>query len=390
MLSAKDYFRPEDAGEIVRIRRQIHSCPEVGFELPQTAAFVKEELDALGIPYTEEFGVCSLVATINGDCDGPTVGLRADMDALPVTEETDLPFASQNPGKMHACGHDGHTAMLLGAARALKRAEKDLKCRVKLLFQASEEGEVSGAAAMVADGAMEDIDVIAALHVDNGLPTGKIGVHVGPFMAACHPYSIDFYGKSVHATLPQEGHDALAMAVKAYNDIYLMACREISPFDHHVLSVSSIHAGTVHNVIADHAKMLISFRFYDMDTHDKVNARIHTICENAARELDGTCEFNDRISCPAVINDPAVTARLRGAAEKILGAEQVLNLPQRMLSEDFSHFLRKKPGTFFWLGTRNEEKGCTEPAHASRFAIDEDALPLGSQILVQYVLDYNN
>ncbi len=269
----------------------------------------------------------------------------------------------------------------------MKRAEGELKCRVKLIFQPSEEGEESGACTMVEDGVMDDIDEIIALHTEYSVPTGKIGVFAGPYMAACHPYTIEFHGKSSHATLPQNGRDALAMAVKAYNDIYLMKCRELDPFSQHVLSISSIQAGTAHNVIAQYAKMLISFRFYDMETHDKIDGRIKQICRNAAEELGGSVEFTDRISAYAVINDIGLAEKVRSAAAKVVGSENVIQVPQKLSSEDFSHYLRKKPGVMFRLGIGNEEKGSVEAPHTSKFRVDEDALILGAKTFVQYVLD---
>ena len=386
-MIAEKFFRKEDEAYITRLRREIHEYPEVGFSLPKTVAVVKRELEAMGIPYTEEFGIGSIVATINPDCDAKTVGIRADMDALPVEEKTEISFKSKIPGQMHACGHDAHTAILLGTAKALKRAEPELKCRVKLLFQSNEEGEESGACAMVEDGVMEDIDEIICLHVENALSAGTIGVLPGPYMAACHPYTIEFHGKSVHATQPQNGHDALAMAVKAYNDIYLMKCRELDPFAPHILSVSCIQGGTAHNIITEYAKMLVTFRFYDMQIHDKIDARIRQICHNAAEELGGTVDFNDRISCPAVINDPDVAKKVYSAALKVVGEEKMVPIPQRLSSEDFSHYLRKKPGTLFRLGTGNPDKGCTEALHNSNFMLDEDAMILGAKTFVQYVLD---
>ena len=389
-MLAENFFHEDDAAYMIRIRREIHEYPEIGFDLPKTVALVKRELEAMEIPYTEQFGKSSVVATINPSCTAYTVGLRADMDALPMDELTDIPFKSKIPGAMHSCGHDAHTAILLGTARALKRAERDLKCRVKLLFQSNEEGDQSGACAMVEDGVMENIDEIIGLHNEYTIPTGKIGVLAGPYMAACHPYTIEFHGKSVHATLPQNGKDALAMAVKAYNDIYLMKCRELDPFSQHVLSISSIQGGTAHNVIAEHAKMLISFRFYDMQTHDKIDSRIKQICSNAAEELGGSVEFNDRISAYAVINDAAVADKVRTAAAKVVGEANVIPVPQKLSSEDFSHYLRKKPGVFFRLGTGNTEKGCVEAPHTSRFMLDEDALILGAKTFAQYVLDQGN
>ena len=387
MLFANSLIPAEDLEYIIAMRRELHRFPEIGFDLPRTVALVKRELDAMGIPYTEEYGKGSVVGIINGNCTGKTIGLRADMDALPVQETADVPFKSEIPGAMHACGHDSHAAMLLGAARALKRVEKELNCRVKLLFQPSEEGEISGAAMMVANGVADDVDMFVGLHTENTLQVGKIGIFSGEYMAACHPYTIEFHGKSVHATQPHRGHDALAMAVKAYNDINLMKCRELDPFAKLVLSVSSIQAGHAHNIITNYAKMLISFRFYNMEVHDLVDRRIKQICRNAAEELDGTVEFTDAISCPAVYNDPGVCAVVHKAALKVVGEENLAEVPQKLSSEDFAHFVSKKPGAMIRIGTRNEAKGCVEMPHNSGFMLDEDGLINGSRLLVQFVLE---
>lgn len=386
MLTIHDCFRPEDKDYIISIRRRIHQHPELGFDLPHTLATVRHELDSLGVAYTEEFGCSAIVATVGAGA--LTIGLRGDMDALPMTEETDIPFRSQIPGQMHSCGHDAHTAILLGVARALKRVERQLPCRVKLLFQPSEECADSGAKAMADDGVMDDIDQVLALHQDIGVPSGSIGVFSGDYMAACHPYRITFHGKSAHATMPQNGHDALAMAVKAYNDIYLMKCREIGPFEPHILSISCLHAGTAHNIIADTATMDISFRFFQMDLHDRIDARIRQICSNAAEELGGTVTMDGEISAFPVVNDPALTDRVRSAAAAVVGKDHVVNVSQRMGSDDFSHFLRSKPGVLFRLGNGNPDKGCIYPSHNARFMLDEDILLTGAQVFVQYILDH--
>jgi len=387
MLTAKELFTQEDAAYVIAIRRELHQIPEIGFDLPKTTAVVKRELERMGIPYTQQYGQCSIVGTLNPDCTARTVGLRADMDALPVEETADVPFRSTHPGAMHACGHDSHTAMLLGAARALKRVEAQLPCRVRLLFQPNEEGAVSGAEMMVRNGAAEDLDFVLGLHIDNHVLSGTIGVFAGEYMAACHPYTIEFFGKSVHATMPQNGHDALAMAVKAYNDIYIMKAREVDPFTKLVLSISSIQAGHAHNVITDYAKMLISFRYYNEEVHRFIDSRIKQLCTNAAQELGGTVKFTDAVSCPAIYNDPQVVAAVEKAAAKVVGEGNVVPVVQKLSSEDFSHFLTRKPGAIIRIGTRNEEKGCTEAAHNSGFMLDEDALQNGARLFVQFILD---
>ena len=384
----QNYCQEDDQKYVAELYHELHRCPELGFDLPKTLAIVRRELRAMDIPFSEECGESSIVATINGDCKGHTVGFRADMDALPIQEATGLPYASEHPGKMHACGHDSHTAGLLGTARLLKRAEKDLHCRVKLFFQPSEECARSGAEEMVSHGALEGVDEVIGLHVEVPIKIGTLGFNYGAGMAACEPFTIEFFGKSVHATLPQKGIDALAMAVKAYNDIYLMKCRELNPFAQHVLSISSIQAGTVHNVIADYAKMLISFRYFDEETHELVDRRIRQICENAAAELGGTVKITGKESCGALINNPEVAKRLQASAEKIVGKENIVDFPTKLSSEDFSHFTKARPGAFIRLGIGDNEKGITEPVHTALFRANEDAIFIGSKVFAQYALDF--
>jgi amidohydrolase len=382
-----DLMGESDAAYMTGIRRELHAYPEVGFELPRTIALVKRELNALGIEYSEEYGRCSVVALINGQCRGFTIGLRADMDALPVEETNDLPFKSKNEGMMHACGHDAHTAMLLGAARTLKQIESALSCRVKLLFQPSEEGEVSGARMMTENGAVDDVDVILGLHVDPMLEVGQIRVCPGAAMASCTPIEIDFSGKSAHATMPQKGCDALAMAVKAYLGIQIMLAREIDPFKNYICSVGALNAGHAHNVICGAANMKITLRAYDEALSDFIVGRIRTIAEHAAAVMGGAVKLQSHVSAHAVVNHPEVCRCLVGSAEKVVGTGRVGTSSPRLGSEDFSWFLRKKPGALFLLGAGNARKGISSALHCGDFAIDEDALLIGSRTFFQFVLD---
>jgi len=383
----QDIFTAEDEQYMIEMRRRIHRRPELGFELPETVALVKAQLEAMGVAYTEEYGKCSIVATLNEGSTGRTVALRGDMDALPMEELTEVPFRSEIPGQMHSCGHDAHTAVLLGVARVLKRIEDQLPCRVKLLFQPSEECPVSGAQMMADNGCMEGVDEVLALHQDVGVPAGSVGIFSGDYMAACHPYHIIFHGRSAHATNPLAGCDALAMAVKAYNDIQVLKARQIGPFEQHILSVSTLHSGTAHNILPDTATMDISFRFFTLELHDRVDARIRQICENAAAELDGTVEIEGHISAYPVRNDPPLTERLTQAAKAVVGENRIVQVGPRMGSDDVSHFFRQAPGVLFRLGTRNPEKGCIYPSHDSRFMLDEDCLAIGCQVFCQYILD---
>ena len=376
-----------DGSYILAIRRELHKYPELAFDLPKTLALIRRELDSMGIPYTEKYGKSSIVAFINPDCTDFSIGLRADTDALPLTEKTGLPYASQHPGIMHACGHDAHTAMLLGAAKALKAMEKDLRCKVVLLFQACEEGELSGAKLMVHDGVMDLVDVLVGMHIENWLETGTVGICPGVSMAASHPLRIEFFGKTAHATLPQSGVDALSMAVETYNGIAAMKATQMNPFDKYVCTVGMLAAGSTDNVIPDYAEMKISLRTFDTKVESFIVENIRTIAENAAARRGGSIVFHEDTKALPLCNDPLVSQQVLTSAAKIVGQENIVTMPEKLSSEDFSFYVSQKPGAFLRLGTRNEEKSCVTLPHNNDFMLDEDALPLGSRIFVQFVLD---
>ena len=388
-MDAKEFFRSGDEQAIIALRHDLHRHPEIAFDLPKTVARVRQELENLGIPYTEKFGKGSVVGYINPCCTGKTIAIRADMDALPMQEKSGVPFSSEVEGNMHACGHDAHTAMLIGTARALKRAESRLNCRVLLLFQPAEESnpDGSGAAMMIRNGVLEGVDEIIGMHVENLLESGTLGVCHGEAMAASHPYTVEFFGAAAHATMPQSGHDALAMAVKAYNGIYLMEARELSPFVHRSVSIGALQAGTTSNIIADYAKMMISVRTFDTALDSFLCDRIRQICTHAAEELGGTCRIQEVRDCPPLYNDPAVCTRLESAIAKAVGREYVAVMPKKLSSEDFACYTAERPGAFLRLGTRNAAIGCDTMPHNNDFRIDESAFLKGCMTCVQYVLD---
>lgn len=377
-----------DKEYILALRHEIHEYPELEFNLPRTLAVVRRELDDLGIPYTEQYGRSSIVGYLNPDCKDFTIGIRADMDALPLTEKTDLPYASKIPGAMHACGHDAHTAMLLGTAKALKALEKDLKCRVLLVFQACEEGSDSGAREMVKDGLMDEINLIIGMHIENWLEAGTVGVGEGACMAASHPIHIEFFGKTAHASLPQSGANALAMAVNTYTGIQTMLATRIDPFAKYICCVGQLTAGHTDNVIPDYAQMKISLRSYDTALESFIVENIRAIAENAAKVQGGTVKFHHETKALPVINHPVVRQAVLESAAKVVGERNIAPMPIKMSSEDFSFFVDKKPGAFIRLGTRNAAKGCVTLPHNNDFLLDEDALPIGSQVCVQFVLDH--
>ena len=380
MYADKDY--------IISLRHEIHEYPEIGFDLPKTIAVVKRELESLGIEYTEKFGESSVVGIINPDKKHFTIGIRADMDALLIEEKTDLPFKSKIKGQMHACGHDAHTAMLLGTAKALKAMEDKIACRVMLVFQPSEEGIRSGAEELVNGGLMDEIDVIVGLHIENWLESGKIGVCAGASMASSRNFRIDFHGRTAHASLPQSGADALAAAIRTYNNIQYMLTREINPFSKFICSVGKLEGGTTQNVVADHAYMLGTIRTFDMELDSFLIRRIEEIAKNTSGETGVEAVLDTSLKAFVVYNNPYISELVLESAKKVSSGIQ--KMPEKLSSEDFSQYLTKKPGVFIRLGTRNEEKGCVTLPHNNDFLIDEDAFPIGTDTCVQFVLDNMN
>lgn len=376
-----------DKEYILSLRRELHMYPELEFELPKTLALIRRELETMDIPYTEEYGKSSIIAFLNPECTGFSIALRADTDALPLTEKTGLPYASKHPGIMHACGHDAHTAMLLGTAKALKSVEKELTCKVVLVFQACEEGELSGAKLLVRDGITNIADVFVGMHIENWLETGTVGICPGVSMAASHPLHIEFFGKAAHASLPQSGVDALAMAVETYNGIMNMKATQMNPFEQYICSVGMLSAGSTDNVIPDYAQIKVSLRTYDTNVEKFIVDNIRTLAENAAERRGGTVAFHEDTKALPLVNHEQVSERVLTSAAKIVGPDNIVTMPKKLSSEDFSFYAAKKPSAFLRLGTRNEAKGYTTLPHNNDFMLDEDALETGSRVFVQFVLD---
>ena len=260
---------------VVSARRKIHEYPEIGFELPRTLAFICEELEKMGVEYTEKYGKSSIVATINPEKTDFTIGIRADMDALPVTEANDIPFKSKIEGQMHACGHDAHTAIALDVCRRLSEMREKINCRVKIIFQAAEEYPPSGAMLMVRDGLMEDIDCIVALHVDSGAEAGEIKIKQGSINAQSDGFHLEFYGTAAHAANQYEGVDAIMMAVKAYTEIEFMVAKEIKATHPVVFNVGAFNGGTANNVVCNHCSLYCTLRTHYAADADLQIGRAH-------------------------------------------------------------------------------------------------------------------
>ncbi len=370
---------------LIEMRRKLHEYPEIGFDLPKTLAVVKGELEKFGIEYTEEYGKSSIVATVNNEKSDYTIGIRADMDALPISEQNDVPYKSKIQGQMHACGHDAHTAILLDVARRLSQIKDEINCRVMLVFQAAEEYEPGGASLMVKDGLMDEIDCMLALHVDPMLKSGEIGLFDGPINSISNGFYLNFYGTSSHAASQQNGIDAITMAVKAYVAIEMMIAKEIAAKECCIFNAGSIHGGKTNNIICNECSMFCTIRSWSDETDKKIEQRIKKIIEAVALESGGRTEFIASKRYPYVENDIDITAKVNNIAASILGEENVISYPRGMGAEDFAFFAQKKPSCMFRLGVGNEEKNCISSLHQDTFNLDEDVLKTGSDIFVEFV-----
>lgn len=368
----------------VRCRRHLHQYPEVGFELPKTAAFIMQELEKMGIEGSDRYGAYSVTADMGPKGEGVKVlALRADTDALPVLEKTGLPYTSKIEGCMHACGHDSHTAILLAVAKVLKENEDKLPCGVRLIFQPNEEGAQSGAKMLVDNGVMDGVDAVLCTHCENTMDVGNIGCLRGDYMAACAPITLRFLGKTTHATLPHGGVDAIAMAYEAYGRMkeLVAKCAGDKPY---IWSVGTFRGGTAHNVVADECKMDISFRFYDYGFCEAVHQGVLEICEDIAKRFGGKYDLDWHVSTGAVHNDEAMTACFAQIQKE--SGQSLLELTRKMSSEDFGWYLTKVPGMIFRFGTRNEAKGCVGVAHQNDFVMDEDGMKYAIAAFVEFAL----
>jgi amidohydrolase len=374
----------EGLGEkIVALRREIHREPELGFDTERTAEKVLAALE--GLPLDIQTGVAEngVVATLKGGGDGPTVGLRADMDALPILEETGLPFASQSEGKMHACGHDGHTSMLVGAAHALSGMRERLNGTVKFFFQPAEEGE-GGGKVMVEEGTADDVGSIFALHLWPGLPFGKAATKAGPIMAAADAFEITVRGTGGHGAMPHLSADAIAMAAQIVTALQTVVSREVDPVEPAVLTVGEIGAGTAYNIIPETARFGGTVRTLNEDLRRRIPERIEQLARGVAGGMRGDIDFDYEFSYPVTVNDEDAARRALAVAGELFGEENTIQLPNpSMGAEDFAYFLEKIPGAFIWLGVGEDVSGL----HTPTFAFDEEILPLGSALLTALALE---
>lgn len=369
----------------VKMRRQIHQYPEIGFDLDRTLALVRSELDAMGVPYTEKYGKSSIVATINPDCEGFSIGIRADMDALPIQENTGVEYASKIPGQMHACGHDAHTAMLLAVARELKPIEKTLRCKVKLLFTPAEEYIQPGCELMVQDGVCDEFDCCIACHVVPSVPVGSVRAIPGGKNANSMGFTIEFFGKSAHAADSHAGRDAIAMAVQAYVALDHMSAKEIASKHMHKFHVGVISGGTTNNVVSDYCKLFCTSRAHSDEITQFILDRTRQICEGIAVMNGGTAKVTVNKFLPYVHHDPVMVEKFKETAVRHLGEDKFMPRTRGMGGEDFGFITRVKPSLQFDLGS-----GIKCAAHHPGFVIDEKCMAVGIDLFTQFVLDHQD
>ncbi len=378
--------------QLVEWRRHIHANPEIGLELPLTEAFVVRELKKMGVEKIRQgIGGHGVAALIEGGKPGKVLGMRADMDALNMKEDTGLPFASTNDW-MHACGHDAHTSMLLGAASLLMQCRDELQGTVKLIFQPSEENGLGGPA-MIKDGVLENpkVDGIVGLHTGNfwkGAAAGEIGYRFGSMMASADWFVVTFRGKGAHGATPHVGVDPISIACNVYTTLQTIVSREISPLDAAVVTVASISGGTTNNVIPETCVMKGTLRALTPESRKYLQDRFKQICEEVARAMKGSATVEYTFAPPALINERGMTEKLIRAAGEIVGADHVHEvLEPSMGGEDMAFFLEKVPGTFFFHpSTFGDNRDF--PHHNPKFNVNEDVLWIGSATFVQFALTW--
>jgi amidohydrolase len=377
--------------DVVEWRRSLHRIPELAHREVKTSGLLADALEEMGLDVKEGVAGTGVVALLKGSKPGRVVALRADMDALPLDERTGLPFASVHEGRMHACGHDSHMAMVLGAARVLKDLEEEVPGQVKFIFQpAEEEGHTGGAKPMIEAGVLKnpDVDYIFGLHVWSDLESGRIGYNRGAMLASTDTFYITVKGKGGHGAKPHDTVDPIVAAAHLVVALQTVASREMDPLEPFVLTVGKLQAGTVHNIIPSEAYLEGTIRTVREETRRSVRKRLERLVADVTSAFRSSYELRIDEGYPPTVNDPRVTDRAVTVLQEAFGQESLVEVPPVMGGEDFSRYLQKVPGTFLVLGTRNEEKGLTASIHSPHFQVDEDVLPLGSAALAKLALSF--
>lgn len=377
--------------EIVELRRSLHQHPEIAHREFQTHKILLEHLEKLNLDIRAPVAGTGIVADIKGGKKGKTVAIRADIDALPIREENDVPYKSLNDGYMHACGHDAHMSMVFGAALVLSEMREKLRGNVRLIFQpAEEEGTIGGAKPMIEEGALDGVDYILGMHVWPELPEGKVGYRAGPFFAAADTFYLQITGKGGHGAKPDMTVDPVVVSARVIDALQTISSREIDPLEPVVVTVGSIHGGTAHNIIPDSVDMKGTVRTMNPVTRDGMEERMNRIIGGVTGAFNAKFTLNYIYGYPVLVNDERVTEIMKNTLAGLLGKENVVEAKQTMGGEDFAYYLQKVPGTFMLLGVYNEKLGYVNSVHTSRFNLNEKILPVGAGIFVSGVLELLN
>ncbi|QDI92086.1 amidohydrolase [Salicibibacter halophilus] len=375
--------------DIVQWRRHLHTYPELSFHEVETPAFIAEKLETLGLEVKRNVGGRGVVAYLRGEKPGPTIALRADFDALPIEEDNDISYKSQNPGVMHACGHDGHTAALLGVASVLVEKKAELNGTIVFLFQHAEEKPPGGAQEMIKDGCLEGVDVVYGAHVASDIPFGHVNVTSGPIMAAVDAFTIHVQGKGGHGARPNLTKDAIVAGTQLVTELQQIVARRVDPMDTAVVTVGVFQAGSAFNVIADSAHIEGTVRTFKQETREQIEEEIHSIVRGVETSTHVTCSVDYLNGYPPLVNHEQETSVLGEVAEEAMGKEAPITRPAHLGGEDFAFYLKERPGAFFHVGARTEDENTHYPHHHPRFNFDEKALLNIGKLFLGIVQRYN-
>ncbi|MDK8192328.1 M20 family metallopeptidase [Paenibacillus sp. UMB7766-LJ446] len=373
---------------MVEWRRHLHRNPEVSFHEEKTSSFVAGMLESFGVEVKQHVGGHGVIGTIRGDKPGPVVMLRADMDALPIQDEKDVEYASQQAGAMHACGHDGHISILLGTALYFSRHKHEIKGEIRFLFQPAEELLPGGALKVIADGGLEGVDVIYGIHLWTPLPVGVAASTPGPMMAAADDFYIEIKGKGGHGGMPQSTVDSLVAGSALVMQLQTVVSRSVDPLRPAVLTIGTMQAGSAQNIIAESCKMTGTVRTFDEETRSIMKERVHTVVAQTGAIYGAETQLNYIIGYPPVVNDEQETARFFREAVDVFGADQVQKSPMLMPAEDFAYYLQQIPGCFMFVGAGNPEKNAVYPHHHPKFDFDEDAMQNAVKLFIAMAKGY--
>lgn len=388
-MTIKDRL-PEIKDYVVAMRRHFHQNPELSFEEFETTKTIAKELDKMGIPYefSQEDPKVGLVALIDSGRPGKALALRSDIDALTVFEKNDVPYKSKVEGRMHACGHDGHTAILLGAARLLNECRDKFDGKIYLIFQPAEELGLGSKYMMRQGHWLEEVDNIFGAHLWVHLPVGTISVEAGERMAAGDMFDIKIHGKSAHGSEPQSSVDAVLVGSAVVQALQAMVSRTYSPLDSVVVSVGTFEAGTRFNIIAGEARLTGTCRYFTQEIADRIDVDMDRIIKGVCEAYGASYELEYKKVMGPLANDPASSEIAEGAVRKVLGPDALVKMKKVTGGEDFSWYLKEKPGCFAFIGVGNPDKGASYSHHSDHFNMDEDALAGGAGVYAQYALDY--